>query len=629
MAGRLVAGDNFGDGIGLVAGPLLIASQTQDPLLVALAALLQRLPWLLFGLYAGALADRIDRRRLVVAVDLTRAAMLAVLTATLITDQVNVAVVLVAMFALGTGEVFADTATGTLLPTVVAKRDLGIGNARLMAGFLTMNQLAGPAVGATLFAAGMAWPFVTQLVLASRSERCSSHACACRRVERPAERPHVGRDILEGLRWTWGNAPVRTLTLTIVTFNITFRGRLVGAGADAMQRLGLGAVGFGLLTTVIAVGGLLSTATYDWLERHVSLANLMRVGLLIETLTHLGLAVTTNWRVAAVIMFVFGAHIFIWGTTSRTVRMRAVPIELQGRVGSLYSIGIFGGILVGQAIGGVIARIWGITAPFWFAFAASALILALIWREVWTTSRTPRPSADELARVLVDPRPVVVERRRLEHLEEVDGAVLLGERDAALRPHAQHGALAGARAQLVAAWPERRGELVRVGALRLAGVEHHLPVAVEVEEARPQLGRAHARDRPQLLVADALLDRRAGRAPEQFGARQAAQLQRTRRASRQRGVGVRVRQREVAHGRLPLADDALEEREALRARVARAAGGRGAVAVLEPVRLDEEEHRRLREILARVLVRRRRSAAPRRPPCRSWSCGRSSSRSPS
>ena len=64
---------NLGDGIAVAAVPLLIAAQTRDPALVALAALLQRLPWLLFGLYAGALADRIDRRRLVVVVDLLRA----------------------------------------------------------------------------------------------------------------------------------------------------------------------------------------------------------------------------------------------------------------------------------------------------------------------------------------------------------------------------------------------------------------------------------------------------------------------------------------------------------------------------------------------------------------------------
>ena len=108
----------------------------------------------------------------------------------------------------------------------------------------------------------------------------------------------------------------------------------------------------------------------------------MRVGLVIETFTHLGLALTTTAWVAMTIMFVFGAHAFVWGTTSRTVRMRAVPMQLQGRVGSLYAIGVFGGIVVGQAIGGVIARIWGITGPFWFAFVGSAILLALIWREL-------------------------------------------------------------------------------------------------------------------------------------------------------------------------------------------------------------------------------------------------------
>jgi len=155
---------NLGDGIGLAAGPLLVASQTQDPVLVALAGLLQRLPWLLFGLYAGVLADRVDRRLLVIAVDLLRAAVLVVLTAALVTGVVNVPVVLVAMFLLGTAEVFVDTTSATLLPMVVDRRDLGIGNARLMTAGITMNQLVGPAVGAVLFTAGLAWPFVVQAV---------------------------------------------------------------------------------------------------------------------------------------------------------------------------------------------------------------------------------------------------------------------------------------------------------------------------------------------------------------------------------------------------------------------------------------------------------------------------------
>ena len=381
---RLVVSEwvsNLGDGIGLAAGPLLVASQTRDPALVALAALLQRLPWLLFGLWAGVLADRVDRRALAVAVGLARGAVLAVLTVAVAAGRANIGVVLAAMFVLGVAEVFADTALGTLLPMVVAKADLGVGNARLMAGFLTMNQLVGPAVGASLFAVGMAWPFLTQGLCVAFGAVILVRM-AVTPLDRPAERSRVWRDLAEGFRWTWQSPPVRTLTLTIVTFNVTFGAAWSVLVLYATDRLGLGAVGFGLLSTAMAAGGIAGTASYDWLERHVRLGDIMRVGLVIETLTHLGFALTTTPWVALAIMVVFGAHAFIWGTTSRTVRMRAVPVDLQGRVGSLYAIGVFGGILVGQAIGGGVARVWGVTGPFWFAFVGSAVILALIWREL-------------------------------------------------------------------------------------------------------------------------------------------------------------------------------------------------------------------------------------------------------
>ena len=64
------------------------------------------------------------------------------------------------------------------------------------------------------------------------------------------------------------------------------------------------------------------------------------------------------------------------------MRQRAVPTEVQGRVGSVYMLGVMGGLVVGAAIAGPLANLWGITAPFWFAFVGSALILALIWRQL-------------------------------------------------------------------------------------------------------------------------------------------------------------------------------------------------------------------------------------------------------
>ncbi len=372
---------NLGDGIAVAAVPLLIASQTQDPALVALAALLQRLPWLLFGLYAGALADRVDRRVLVVLVDALRAAVLAVLVALLVSGAVTVTLVLATAFVLGVAEVFADTTGATLLPMVVDRADLGIGNARLMAGTLTGNQLVGPALGAVLFAAGTAWPFLVQALLVALGAVLVSRM-VLPTTARPERPPHLRRDVAEGMRWTWRNPAVRTLTLAIVTFNVTYGAAWSVLVLYAGERLDLGPVGYGALITAGALGGIVGTAFYDRLERLVGLAALMRIGLVIETLTHLGLALTTTAWVAMTILFVFGAHAFVWGTTSRTVRMRAVPLGMQGRVGSLYSIGVFGGIVLGQGLGGVIARIWGLTGPFWFAFVGSAVILALIWREL-------------------------------------------------------------------------------------------------------------------------------------------------------------------------------------------------------------------------------------------------------
>jgi MFS family permease len=373
---------NTGDGIAIAAGPLLVASQTHDPFLVSLAALFQWLPPLLFGLYAGALADRLDRRLIVVTVDLVRACVLALVAASIVTGTVSVAVVLVALLLLGTAEVFADNTSSTLLPMLVAREDLGLANSRLLMGFITVNQLAGPPIGAALFAAGTAWPFVTQAVLVALGAMLVS------RVVRPVHGRDPGRttpmrhDIAEGFRWVLHHPAVRTLVLTIFTFNITFGAAWSVLVLYAIQRLGMGEIGFGLLTTVSAVGGLAGTAAYGWITRRVSLGNIMRIGLVIETFTHLALAVTTVPWVAMVIFFVFGAHAFVWGTTSITVRQRAVPTELQGRVGSVNGVGVYGGMVVGAGIGGLIARQWGVTAPFWFAFVGSAVFVVLIWGQL-------------------------------------------------------------------------------------------------------------------------------------------------------------------------------------------------------------------------------------------------------
>ncbi len=382
---------NLGDGIALAAGPLLIASQTHDAGVVALAALLNWAPQLLFGLYAGALADRLDRRLIVVSVNLVRVVVLVVLAASIVTDVVSVPVVLGSLFLLGSAEVFADNTSSTLLPMLLGRSDLALGNARLMSGFITFNQLAGPPLGAALFAAGAAWPFVTQAVLVLAGAGLVSRIALPPHGRSPEERRHMRADVAEGFRWVLHHAAVRTLVLTIFTFNITFGAAWSVLVLYATQRLDMGAVGFGLLTTTSAVGGLAGTAAYGWITARVSLGNIMRIGLVYETLTHLSLALTRTPAVALAIFFGFGAHAFIWGTTSATVRQRAVPTELQGRVGSVNMLGVCGGLVIGAAVGGQLARHWGVTAPFWFAFAGSALFVVLIWGQLQHIAHDDEP----------------------------------------------------------------------------------------------------------------------------------------------------------------------------------------------------------------------------------------------
>jgi MFS family permease len=372
--------NNIGDGVALTAGPLLVASLTRDPLLVSMALLSEYLPSLLFGVLGGVAADRFDRKRMVVVVNLARAFVLAALVATISSGVVNIALVLLALFILGTAETFADSASSTLLPGIVARADLGIANARMQGAFLLTNQLLLPPVGAFLFAIGPALPFATNAAgFALGAVLITRVVTDVRRLQ--PDRPGVRAEMLEGFRWLVGHPPMRTLALTILTFNVTFGAAWSVLVLYAGERLGMNEVGFGLLTTAMAIGGIIGTISYGRLERQFSLADIMRVGLLIETGTHLVLALTTSSAVALATLVVFGAHEFVWGTTSTVVRQRAVPDAVLGRVSGVYRVAIVGGMVVGTPLGGLLARTFGITAPFWFGFAGSALLVAILWRQ--------------------------------------------------------------------------------------------------------------------------------------------------------------------------------------------------------------------------------------------------------
>ena len=381
---------NIGDGLLLSAGPLLVTTVTREPFAVALAVFMQWLPGVIVGLPAGALVDRLDRRRLSVAVNLIRAGVLGLLTLTIATGAMSLPILYVALFALASAETFADNAGSALIATSVPKEHLGVANSRLTGTRIVANDLVGPPLGAFLFGAGLAVPFgvnaICMLVAAVLISRIAARPVAGAAA---GEERHLRREIIEGIRWLWDHPPVRALFLTILFFNVTFGAAFSLYVLLAKERLGLDDVGFGFLITAGAVGGLLGSAAYPWLERRFSLAALMRAGLLLETTTHLVLATTTIPIVAGGMMLIFGIHEVVWGTTSTTVRQRTVPAALLGRVSSVYMLGLLGGLVIGSLIGGALAQRFGITAPFWFAFVGSAILVAAMWRTLDDIAHAP------------------------------------------------------------------------------------------------------------------------------------------------------------------------------------------------------------------------------------------------
>jgi MFS family permease len=387
-----VAGTNLADGVLLAAAPLLVATLTRDPFAVSMALFAQRLPWLLFGLPAGAQVDRSDRRRLVVSVNAVRGVVLALLALLLVSDLLSLPVLYAVLFLLGSAEVLGDNAGVALLADVTPPTDLGLANSRLTGAHQVANQLAGPAVGAGLFALASVAPFGVAAAL---------YVVGALAVVRLHPRPPVAprpralrREVGEGIAWLRGNAAVRRLVVLITLFNLSFGMAYSIWVLYALERLGLGEAGFGLLLSASAVGGVVGAGVYERLERRFGDATLLRTGLVLETLHHAGLALTTTPVVAGLVLFAFGLHGAVWGSLSRTIRLRATPTELQGRVGSINMIGVFGTLVVGAAVGGLLARQVGVVGVLWTTFGLAAATTVWSWRSIGEISGAGVASRD-------------------------------------------------------------------------------------------------------------------------------------------------------------------------------------------------------------------------------------------
>jgi MFS family permease len=372
----------LGSGLATIAAPLYVAAHTRSPLIVAATTGVAWLPWLLFALPGGVLVDRVDRRRLMIAIDWFRVAAVGVLAAALLAGRADIALLDGVLFVINTGEVVFRSASQAMLPAVVPRASLERANGWLVGGTTLMQgMIAGP-LGGFLFVLAASVPFFVNTGTYAASAVLTGLVAGTYRTRPAADggARRVRAELADGFRWLARQRLLRTMAVLIGLLNLTLTAATAVLVLLARERLHLGAVGYGALFTCEAAGALLGSACGDWLIRRVTATWTIRIGLVVEAGLHLTLATTRSAYVAGFMMFAFGVHGALWSIVGSSLRQRLTPPELLGRVGSTSLFIAAGGNCAGALLGGVIAARFGITAPFWAGFVVAVIVSASTWR---------------------------------------------------------------------------------------------------------------------------------------------------------------------------------------------------------------------------------------------------------
>ena len=369
---------SLGDGLALVAIPLLAASLTTNGALVAGVVAAQRLPWLLFSLPAGAVADRGHLRRLLCLADIARMIAVGVFGALVIVTGVALPVLYVLAFALGSFEVLASAASQAVVPSLIQGDDARAeANGRLLAAQLTGEQFAGPAVGGVVFAAAAAAPFLVDGVSFAASAALLLFALPRpRRARLRAEHPPLRADIRDGLRVFRDDAWLRTLAALVGAFAFAQAmvfGVLVLFGRD---ELGLTGGGYGVLLAVAAVGNVAGSLLAGRAHSRFRAVRTLAGAGLLAGVSYLALAATSSVALAGAALALEALAVAVGNVASVTMRQAVIPRGQLGRVGSTMRLAIFGAMPIGALVGGAIAELVSVRGAIVAAGAVQLLAAA-------------------------------------------------------------------------------------------------------------------------------------------------------------------------------------------------------------------------------------------------------------
>ena len=414
---------NLGDGIGVIAYAWLASTLTRDPLLIAGVAVASRLPWLLFTLPAGVITDRADRRRLVVAMDVLRAAITLLVAVAVFfggsdlpdpealaageadaptNGTIGLVLLYVATLLLGSAEVVRDNSAQTLMPSLVRTDQLERANGRLWAVEMMTNSFIGPPLAGFIIATSLSAPFfidATTFALAaalvatlsgSFAPAASETADTGSTTRQADAAPRSMRsEVAVGLRWLWNHELIRNLAITLGVINGLTAMYSAALVLLAQEVLELDATGFGILTTSGALGGLAGSLAGSRVSARLGAGRALLSTIVVFGVTALAVAVVPTFVVifaATAISWFFG---MVWNIITVSLRQTLIPDELLGRVNSVYRMLGWGAMPIGTLLGGLIitlaelgvSRESALLAPY----VAAGFVSAVCW--LWARPR--------------------------------------------------------------------------------------------------------------------------------------------------------------------------------------------------------------------------------------------------
>lgn len=375
---------NLSDGVLQAALPLLAASLTRDPLLVAAMGTFAFLPWLLLAIPGGALVDRINRRTAMAVANMARAVLLAGLAVMITAGAATMPLLYGAAFALGCAEVIYDSAAHAMLPAVVGKGGLERGNSLLSTAESVGNIFAGAPIGAWLFVVAAALPFwgnaggyllAAGLVLTVRGQ--------FRAKPKGVDRAGMGAEIAEGLRWLLRHRLLRALMITTGLSGMLFS---MGSGIlvlFALEVLHLSERGYGIALAAAGVGAIIGSIASPRLTALLGRPIAMGACEILPALLSIAIAVFPHPVGGVVIFAGVTALTAAFNVQIMSLRQAIIPQELFGRVQGAYRTVIWGGIPVGTLAGGALGSALGLPAVFIISGAAATVVGVITFWVLW------------------------------------------------------------------------------------------------------------------------------------------------------------------------------------------------------------------------------------------------------